>query len=122
MSLLLITLYFTGQLIFSPVFHYAELHLGLAGTLFILAAVVSSGIIFGFFFKPLEDDGNDNNNYIGNVNLAFEKDISDETMGPKDVAEVEENLEESFSKSYLQILRSLPMMILMTSHLFMHLG
>ena len=115
------SLYFTGQLIFSPVFHFAELHLGLAGTLFILAAVVSSGIIFGFFFKPLEDDVKDNNNFIGNVNLAFEKNLAEETVDPKHVAEVEENRGKSFSESYL-LFRSLPMMVLMTSHFFMHLG
>ena len=115
------SLYFTGQLIFSPVFHFAELHLGLAGTLFILAAVVSSGIIFGFLFKPLEDDVKDDNNFIGNVNLAFEKNITYETVDPIHVAEVEENRGESFSESYL-LFRSLPMMVLMTSHFFMHLG
>ena len=122
---------FLGQLVFSPVFHYAELHLGLEGTLYILTAVVGSGILFGYLFKPLNNNDDDDkqehiNNNLGQVNLAFtindiEK-VNFKSKVKQDVLDEENEKDEPFYIEYLGLFNNLPMMMLMLSHLLMHLG
>ena len=94
-------------MVFSPIFHYSELHLGLEGTLYILAGLMATGVVFGWLFFPLEDE--DEN---GNKKVPEQKEADDDT------------LEDAFSclKSHMAIFRSLPMVLVLLSHLLMHLG
>ena len=94
---------------FSPIFHYSELHLGLEGTLYILAGLMATGIVFGWLFFPLEAGGEDEN---GNKKTPEQK----ETDG--------DALEDAFSclKSHVSIFRSVPMVLVLLSPLLMHLG
>ena len=116
----------SGELIFSPVFHYSELHLGLEGTLYILAAVVSSGAIFGLLFKPLDDHKEHKSEDMnGNTNQAFDLGLYDEAVIKDQKSESQEEFEdeiESCMEAHLIIFKSLPMVLVMLSHLLMHLG
>ena len=94
---------------FSPIFHYSELHLGLEGTLYILAGLMATGVVFGWLFFPLEAASEDEN---GNKKVPEQKEADDDT------------LEDAFSclKSHMAIFRSVPMVLVLLSHLLMHLG
>ena len=87
-------------------FHYAQLHFDLEGTLYILAAVVSLGIIFGCLFKPLNEDYKKEKS--GDSNEIIRKDQKSES-------------ERCFG-SHLIIFKSPPMVLVMLCHLLMHLG
>ena len=120
-----------GQLVFSPVFHHAELQLGLEGTLFLLAGLVTTGAVAGYFFKPLrqgegegegEGEGRDQN---GNDNKAFTWEPADLGLGEGAVKEIEMREkpgEKAFLRSTIEVLQSAPVMIVMASHILMHFG
>ena len=92
-------------------FHYAELHVGLEGTLYILSAVLTSGILFGALFFSLNYDEDVNSNNI--------RSPDDHNNNEKDLNEDEDY---SSLKSYFNAVNSLPMILLMISHLFIHFG
>ena len=106
-------------------FHYAELHLGLEGTLYILAGVVASGIIFGYLFKPLKQDKEVENNVDnnGNINKGFTVDKTDSVFGqelkPEKIKEEETN--DDLASQFV-VFKSIPMVLLMISHFLMHFG
>ena len=111
-----------GQLVFSPVFHHAELHLGLEGTLYLLAGLVATGAWAGYLFKPLrqeeEGEAKDQN---GNDNKAFSWEPSD--LSPVKEVEISQiESEKPFLWSVREVLKSAPIMIVMASHILMHFG
>ena len=95
--------------------------------MYILSAAVSLGIFFGCLFKPLgeictEDKTGDLN---GNINKAFDLGLYDEVILKDQISEsqvVLENDIETCMGSHLSIFKSLPMILVMLSHLLMHLG
>ena len=99
-------------------FHYAELHLGLEGTLYILSAVIASGILFGSFFLPLKQKPEDLN---GNKTVSFSHET--EVNEPHKLStKAKDEEEETTLKDYFKSLQSVPMCLLMLSHLLMHFG
>ena len=116
-----------GQLVFSPLFHHAELHLGLEGTLYLLAGLVTTGAGAGYFFKTLKHDEEEEEtrDQNGNDNKGFRWEESDpdprESGSSKVDPEVIET-EKHFLASVLETLKSAPIMIVMASHLLMHFG
>ena len=114
-----------GQLVFSPVFHHAELQLGLEGTLYLLAGLVATGAGAGYLFKPLrqeEEEGRDQN---GNDNGAFSWEPTDLRHGEEAVKELEMSEkpgEKAVLWSTIEVLKSAPIMIVMASHILMHFG
>ena len=114
-----------GQLVFSPVFHHAELHLGLEGTLYLLAGLVTTGAGAGYLFKPLTQEEEENEDQNGNDNKAFSWEPSDVGLaeGPVKEEEIgEKEGEKAFLWSVLEVIKSGPIMIVMASHLLMHFG
>ena len=88
---------------------------------------MSSGIIFGCLFKPLKEDSKveKSGDLNGNINMAFDLGLYDEVIlkdqksGSRDV--FEDNIE-SCMGAHLSIFKSLPMVLVMLSHLLLHLG
>ena len=125
-----------GQLVFSPVFHHAELHLGLEGTLYLLAGLVATGAGAAYLFKPLRqgDEGGEARDQNGNDNKAFSWEPTDLSLGEGAVKEVEisekeleisekeTEKEKPFLWSVVEVLKSAPIMIVMASHILMHFG
>ena len=121
-----------GQLVFSPVFHHAELRLGLKGTLYLLAGLVATGAGAGYLFKPLRqgDEGEDSEegearDQNGNDNKAFSWEPTDLSIGEGAVKVVEiseKETEKPFLWSVMEVLKSAPIMIVMASHILMHFG
>ena len=70
---------------------------------------MATGVVFGWLFFPLEAASEDEN---GNKKVPEQKEADDDT------------LEDAFSclKSHMAIFRSVPMVLVLLSHLLMHLG
>ena len=88
---------------------------------------MSLGIIFGCLFKPLKEECNadQTGDLNGNINKAFDLGLYDEVSLKDQISESQEVLEddiESCMGAHLSIFKSLPMVMVMLSHLLMHLG
>ena len=113
-----------GQLVFSPIFHHAEQELGLQGTLYLLAGLLTSGAVAGYLFQPLQQEQREEEtDKNGNDNKAFSWEPSD-LADYKDNTEVGEEQTEKGLKTLtvLETLKSPRIMIVMASHLLMHFG
>ena len=88
---------------------------------------MSSGIIFGCLFKPLKEDNKvkKSGDLNGNINMAFDLGLYDEVILKDQKSEsrdvFEDNIE-SCMGAHLSIFKSLPMFLVMLSHLLLHLG
>ena len=95
--------------------------------MYILSAVVSLGIFFGCLFKPLEEKCTEDKtgDLNGNINKAFDLGLYDEVILKDQISESQVVLEDNIEtcmESHLSIFKSLPMILVMLSHLLMHLG
>ena len=86
-----------GQFIMAPTINLVEEHLGLDGTMFVLAGVVSCSLVFGLMYS-----------------------VPEVTEDHQDVEEKEDK--ESVAELLLSMFKSVPMMCLLISHFLIHLG
>ena len=86
-----------GQFIMAPTINLVEEHLGLDGTMFVLAGVVSCSLVFGLMYS-----------------------VPAVTEDERDVEEKEDK--ESVAELLLSMFKSVPMMCLLISHFLLHLG
>ena len=86
-----------GQFIMAPTINLLEEHLGLDGTMYVLAGVVSCSLVFGLMYSVPE-------------------------MAADDQKVVEKKSKESIRESIMSMLKSPPMMFLIISHFLLHLG
>lgn len=95
--------------------------------MYILAAVVSSGIIFGCLFKPLktENKREKTKDLNENINKAFDLGLDNKDIPDAQKSESKEDLVDdikSYMGAHLSIFKSLPMALVMVSHLLLNLG
>ena len=108
-----------GQFLLAPLLHLATQHLGLASTLYCLAATVASAAGFALLYRLPEQGQELARDSMARDNMAFQ--YEQEQVHKKEETPA---VEESKAKvgSYLSVLSQPAMLLLLSSHFLAHLG
>ena len=115
-----------GQFVLAPLLHLATESLGLAYTLYCLAATVASAAVFALFYRlPRQDEEEEEQKGIQNMAFQFEveqKIAKEKPSKETEAKPIKETKAASSLKSYIAVLSSPSMILLLTSHFLVHLG
>ena len=114
-----------GQFLLAPLLHLATEHLGLASTLYCLAATVASSAGFALLYRLPEKGQGQARDNMASDNMAFQYEQEQGHAHKKtDTPAVEQEVEESKAKvgTYRSMLSQPAMLLLLSSHFLSHLG